>query len=219
MTTFPAETRGDGILYKIPPGARARTAVISIMRAGIRTETVNNIETANNTYDTHSQRRRVMKGILKTILVALVVVLFAPAALAEEAKAGTAKAKPAAKPAALVTMTPDELKWVPNPANADVMMAVVWGDPATGPHAAFHKFKPGFNAGLHSHSADMQIAVVSGTMIAAAEGGPEKKLPPGSFEYQPHSVKHVTKCDTGSGCVIFVVASGKFDLIPAEGKK
>jgi hypothetical protein len=32
-------------------------------------------------------------------------------------------------------------------------------------------------------------------------------------------VKHVTKCDTGSECVIFVVASGKFDLAPAEEKK
>lgn len=162
-----------------------------------------------------------MKGIFRIILVTLVVVLFAPAALAQEAKAGAAKAQPAAKPAALVTMTPDELKWVPNPANADVMMAVVWGDPAKGPHAAFHKFKPGFNAGLHTHSANMEIAVISGTLIAGTEGGPERKLPPGSFEYQPHGVKHVTKCDTASasGCVIFVVASGKFDLVPAEGKK
>jgi anti-sigma factor ChrR (cupin superfamily) len=159
-----------------------------------------------------------MKGILRTILVALVAGLFAPAALADEAKAGAAKAKPAAKPA-LVTMAPADLKWVPNPANAEVTMAVVWGDPAKGPHAAFHKFKPGFNAGLHTHSANMQIAVISGTLIAGTEGGPEKKLPPGSFEYQPHGVKHVTKCDTGSECVIFVVASGKFDLAPAEEKK
>jgi quercetin dioxygenase-like cupin family protein len=163
----------------------------------------------------------VMKGIFRTILVTLVIVLFAPAALAEEAKAGAAKAKPAAKPASLVTTTPDELKWVANPANAEVLMAVVWGDPSKGPHAAFHKFKPGFDAGLHTHSANMQIAVISGTLIAGTEGGPEKKLPPGSFEYQPHTVKHTTKCDAASagGCVIFVSASGKFDLVPAEGKK
>jgi hypothetical protein len=162
-----------------------------------------------------------MKGILRTILVALVVVLFAPATLAEEAKSGAAKAKPAPKAAALVTMAPDDLKWVPNPANAEVMMAVVWGDPATGPHAAFHKFKPGWAAPLHTHSADLQIAVVSGTMIAGTAGGPEKKLPSGSYEYQPHTVKHTTKCDSGSagGCVIFTVANGKFDLIPAEEKK
>ena len=162
-----------------------------------------------------------MKDILKTILVALVVVLFAPAALAEEAKAGPTKAKPAAKAAALVTKTPDELKWVANPANADVQMAVLWGDPAKGAHGAFHKFKAGFTAPLHTHSSDIHFAVVSGTMIAGTEGGPEKKLPPGSYEYEPHTVKHVTKCDAGSagGCVIFAVVSGKFDLIPAEEKK
>jgi quercetin dioxygenase-like cupin family protein len=160
-----------------------------------------------------------MKRILRTFLAALVVVLVAPAALAGEAKAGTPKAKTAAKAGTLVTMTPGELKWVANPANADVSMAVVWGDPAKGPHGAFHKFKPGFDAGLHTHSADMRIVVVSGTLIAGTEGGPEKKLPPGSYEYQPHSVKHVTKCDTGSECVIFVMANGKFDLVPAEGKK
>ena len=160
-----------------------------------------------------------MKSILRNILVALAVALFAQAALAEEAKAGAPKVKHAATPAKLVTMTPDELKWVANPANADVSMAVVWGDPMKGAHGAFHKFKPGFNAGLHTHSADMKLVVVSGTMITATEGGPEKKLPPGSYEYQPHGVKHVTKCDTGSECVIFVVASGKFDLTPAEGKK
>lgn len=156
-----------------------------------------------------------MKVIFRIVLATLVVVLFAPAALAEEAKAGAAKAKSAA----LVTITPDELKWVPNPANADVMMAVVWGDPAKGHHGAFHKFKAGFSAGLHSHSSDMHIAVISGTIIAGPEGGPEKKLPPGSYEYQPHGVKHVTKCDAASDCVIFVVSSGKFDLTPAEAPK
>ena len=160
-----------------------------------------------------------MKVSFRTILVAFVVAFLTPAAFAEEAKAGAAKAKPAAKPAALVTMAPDDLKWVPNPANAEVMMAVVKGDPAKGAHAAFHKFKPGFDAGLHSHSSDFNIAVISGTLIAGPEGGPEKKLPAGSFEYQPHGVKHTTKCDMGSECVIFVVASAKFDLLPAEAPK
>ena len=163
-----------------------------------------------------------MKALFKGILVACVVALFAPGALAEEAKAGAAKAKPAAKPAHLVTMTPDQLKWVSNPgAPDDVMMAVVRGNSEKGAHAAFHKFKAGFKAPLHTHSSDVQFAVVSGTMIEATEGGPEKKLPPGSYVYQPHTVKHTTACDSGSadGCVIFAVVSGKFDLIPAEEKK
>jgi hypothetical protein len=70
------------------------------------------------------------------------------------------------------------------------MMAVVWGDPAKGPHAAFHKFKPGFTAPLHTHSSDMHVAVVSGTIITGTEGGPEKKLPPGSYEYRAKKGEH-----------------------------
>ncbi len=149
-----------------------------------------------------------MKGILKIAGLALALVLFHPAVLAKGTKTAT-----------IVTKTPDQLKWVANPANADVSMAVVWGNPAKGPHGAFHKFKAGFDAGLHTHSSDMRIAVISGTLIAGTEGGPEIKLPPGSYEFQPHGVKHVTKCDPASECVIFVVSSGKFDLIPADAKK
>ncbi len=160
-----------------------------------------------------------MRRIFGTLLPALVVVLVAPVTYASEAKAGTPRARTGAKAATLVTMTPGDLKWVANPETADVQMAVLWGDPARGPHGAFHKFKPGFNAGLHTHSADLRLAVVSGTLIEATEGGPERKLPPGSYVYQPHTVKHVTKCDAGSECVVFVVANGKFDLLPAEKKE
>jgi Domain of unknown function (DUF4437) len=160
-----------------------------------------------------------MKVLLRRVLVACSLLFFASSAFADDAKTASPKAKPATRHAELVTMAAGDLKWVANPANADVMMAVLWGDPAKGPHGAFHKFKPGFSAGLHSHSSDMRIAVVSGTLIAGAEGAPEKKLPAGSYEFQPHGVKHVTKCDAASECVIFVVSSGKFDLTPADAPK
>jgi quercetin dioxygenase-like cupin family protein len=160
-----------------------------------------------------------MKVLIRGVLTACSLLFLAPAALADDPKPVAPKAKPAAGPAGLVITTPDQLKWVANPANADVSMAVLWGDPAKGAHGAFHKFKAGFDAGLHSHSADMKLVVVSGTVIASPEGGPEKKLPAGSYEFQPHGVKHVTKCDPASDCVIFVVASGKFDLMPAEAPK
>ena len=160
-----------------------------------------------------------MKVLIRGVLAACSLLILAPAALADEAKAAAPKAKPATRSAAMVVTTPDQLKWIPNPANADVSMAVLWGDPAKGAHGAFHKFKAGFDAGLHSHSADIKLVVVSGTLITATEGGPEKKLPAGSYEFQPHGVKHVTKCDPASDCVIFAVASGKFDLTPAEAPK
>lgn len=41
----------------------------------------------------------------------------------------------------------------------------------------------------------------------------------GSYEFQPHGVKHTTKCDPASECLIFAVSSGKFDFKPAEAAK
>jgi quercetin dioxygenase-like cupin family protein len=156
-----------------------------------------------------------MKTLFRGALLSCALLSVASLALAKNANAAAAKAKPAG----IVMTTPADLKWVVNPANADVSMAVLWGDPAKGAHGAFHKFKAGFDAGVHSHSSDMRLVVVSGTIIAGAAGGPEKKLPAGSYEYQQHGAKHVTKCDAASECVIFVVSSGKFDIIPADAPK
>lgn len=151
-----------------------------------------------------------MKIVLRGILAACALALLAPAGLADDAKA---------KSAAFVTMAPDDLKWVPNPANADVQMAVLWGDPVKGAHGAFHKFKAGLVVGLHSHPSDHRIAVISGTLLEGPEGGPEKRLPAGSYVFQPHGVKHTTACDAASECLIFVTASGPFGLTPAEAPK
>lgn len=122
----------------------------------------------------------------------------------------------AAAPAKPVTLTPDQLKWVPNPAATGVMMATVWGDPAKGPFGAFNKFVPGFTAPLHTHTANLRIVVISGTMAMAGADGKEMKLPPGSFYTQPNTFPHVTKCLAGSDCVTYVEADGKWDLKPVE---
>jgi len=156
-----------------------------------------------------------MRILSRSALALCTCLAVASPALAADKKPAATKAKPA-----LVTMSPDELTWTPNPAAPDqVSMATVWGDPAKGPHGAFHKFKAGFTAPLHSHSSDIRFAVVSGTMTLASEGGSAKKLPVGSYAFQPHGVKHVTGCEAGSDCVIFAVAAGKFDFIAADAKK
>lgn len=157
-----------------------------------------------------------MTGVYRNagaILICLAVP--ATALCADAARASGARA--AAK--AAVTVTPDQLKWVPNPGAAEVKTATAWGDPAKGPHGAFHKFPAGFTAPLHTHSADLRIVVISGTMAMAGEDGKETTLPAGSYFYQPHTYRHVTKCEPGSECLAFIVANGKFDLKPVAEKK
>ena len=156
-----------------------------------------------------------MKRFSKIALATLICLAVPAAAL------HAADAKPAAKPAVkkAVTMTPDQLKWVPNPDAPGAMTATAWGNPDKGPHGAFHKFPAGFIAPLHTHSSDLRIVVISGTMAMAGEDGKETQLPAGSYFYQPNTYKHVTKCEAGSECVAFVMASGKFDIKMVGAKK
>src|SRR5438105_14933042 len=41
-----------------------------------------------------------------------------------------------------------------------VSSSVVWGDTATGPFGGFTMFRPGFDAGMHTHTADVLVVVV-----------------------------------------------------------
>lgn len=125
------------------------------------------------------------------------------------------QAHEAMKPTAL---TPDQLKWVANPVAPGVMTAVVWGDPATGAHGAFHKFVPGFKAPLHTHTSNNKIVVISGTMAMIGEDGKEMKFPAGSFYTQSNTVKHVTRCLEDAPCLVYLEGDAKWDLKPVAAK-
>ena len=127
----------------------------------------------------------------------------------------TAK-KPAAASAAKATLVAvEELKWVDVP-NTPAKMATVKGDSAKGAHASFIKLPGGFSAPLHSHTADHHVAVVSGTLVMTPEGATAKKLGPGSWFEYTGKMKHVTTCDAGADCVLFIVSKGAWDLVHAE---
>ncbi len=127
------------------------------------------------------------------------------------AEKGKAAPKPAGKKA--VFMPAGDMKWAETPgAPPDVKGVTLWGDPAKGPYGGIQKFPPGFSAPLHTHSSDMHAVVISGTFLVGPEGGPENRLPAGSYEFIPSTYKHTTKCDTGSECVVFVETKGKFDV-------
>ena len=132
---------------------------------------------------------------------------------------GGGEAKAANKPKTPVTMTPEQMKWVPNASAPGVWTAVAWGDPDKGPHGAFHKFNPGFAAPLHTHTANTRIVVLSGTMVMVSADGKEMKFPAGSYYEQPNTYKHVTKCEAGSECLVYLTADAKWDMKPVETSK
>lgn len=151
---------------------------------------------------------------------ALFLLVVAVAARAEEASAAKGKGHARAGARKAVLRSAEEMKWADVPgAPPGVKQAVLWGDPAKGAFGALQKFVPGFSAPLHTHSSDLSVVVISGTMIDGPEGGPEKKLPAGSYLFLPSTYKHTTRCDAGSECVFFVEAKGKFDVKMVGEKK
>ena len=77
--------------------------------------------------------------------------------------------------------------------------ATIWGDPDKGPHATFTKFKPGYDAGMHTHTNDVSIVVIKGAYL-----------------HIPGGHKHWSGGDKTEGALFYTEGSGKFDLIPAK---
>lgn len=156
------------------------------------------------------------------ILAVIVSFLVAAAVLAQGA--GEAKAKAAPKKAAgkaAVIWPSGDLKWTDmTPGPPGVKVVDLWGDHTKGAYGAMIKFPAGTTAPLHTHTHDMRIAVVSGTLIHGPDGKPEVRLGPGSYLMQPGGTyRHTTTCDKASECVFFAESSGKFDIkMVDEGK-
>ena len=102
-----------------------------------------------------------------------------------------------------------------NPTGARI--AVLRGDPATGPSTMLMQFGKG-TPRLHVHSSDYQLVVLEGTMKHWAAGQTEGDTPPlerGSYWYQPGNDAHADSCLTES-CLMFISWDGKRDGRLAE---
>jgi anti-sigma factor ChrR (cupin superfamily) len=153
----------------------------------------------------NEEKTMLLKAAVCSTLVALATVSAAAQAAAQTPPAAAPKAN---------LVAAGELKWVDVP-DTPAKMATVKGDAAKGPHASFIKLPAGFSAPLHNHSADHQVAVAAGTLTMTPEGGTAKKLGPGSWFEFTGKKKHVTTCDAGADCVLFIVATAAWDLVPA----
>jgi quercetin dioxygenase-like cupin family protein len=96
-----------------------------------------------------------------------------------------------------------------------VSMAVLWGDPNTGPHGTFTKFAPGYDAGTHTHTSDVWLVVIKGAYLYKDDAG-KKRVGPGDFIRIPGGHKHWSGGDKTEGTLFYQEGSGKFDLIVAK---
>jgi hypothetical protein len=96
-------------------------------------------------------------------------------------------------------------------------LAVLWGDPRTGPSAMHIRLRKG-PVPMHVHSSDYHLVVVQGTMKHWGPNETEdqvRPLGPGSYWFQPGNAAHAESC-LSETCVAFAVWAGRLDGRPAE---
>ena len=96
-----------------------------------------------------------------------------------------------------------------------VSSSVAWGDTANGPFGGFTRFRPGYDAGMHTHTADVLLVVLRGAYLYRDDAG-AKRVGPGDFIRIPGGHKHWSGGDRKEGALFYQETFGKFDLIPAK---
>ena len=147
-----------------------------------------------------------MNNLRRTVFAVTFALAVGAIATSADAKQGVAVLTPST-----------DIKWADVPGFPGLQMAAVQGDPAKGPHHSMLKFKSGFEAPVHHHSADHYGTVVTGTLVLISDGR-EVRLPAGSYFAFTGKMPHATKCEAGSDCVLAIDARGKWDVVPAGGK-
>jgi len=140
-------------------------------------------------------------------------------ALVLAAVAGLSYAAGAAKGKAPVNMSASDLKWDPYAPGVPLQVAKLWGDRTKGgEYGMLLKLPPGFEAGMHSHTADYEAVLVQGTWIHTNDGDTSapKENTPGSFVFQPGKQNHNDICKSKTDCILFVHQHAKGDFIPAK---
>jgi quercetin dioxygenase-like cupin family protein len=97
-------------------------------------------------------------------------------------------------------------------------VAVLWGDPDSGPSAMLLEV-PGGGGRLHLHRSTYHLVVLEGAMKHWAEGESEadaQLLEPGSYWFQPGGAAHGDSC-LAERCLMFVQWEGARDAILAPG--
>jgi uncharacterized RmlC-like cupin family protein len=150
-----------------------------------------------------------MKGILRTILAAPITVIAMAAALFLTQAAGADEAR---KASAIAT---DALKWEELSAKgAGVKIATVSGEHIKGAWAGFVKFPAGSKSGVHTHSSDFKIVVVSGTFHYGDTPETERSYGAGSYVFIPANLPHSNS--QPEGALLYGEQPGKFDSNPVK---
>lgn len=121
-----------------------------------------------------------------------------------------------AAPSGAVAVSSEDLVWrnvtAPDGTPTGLRTVDLWGQATKGAHGSLTKFPAALAEHLHTHSLDLRVVVVAGTMAFSIDGRETKDLGPGSFVTIPAGVRHFAICRPASPCEVFLEQSGAMDV-------
>jgi mannose-6-phosphate isomerase-like protein (cupin superfamily) len=96
--------------------------------------------------------------------------------------------------------------------------AIETGDPTTGPSTLILKAPSGCVVPWHSHTADEQLIVVSGAVLAEMTDHAPTRLGPGGFAMMGSHMAHQFSCQGRSACLMFVAFDRPYDIFWGKGR-
>ncbi len=120
-------------------------------------------------------------------------------------------------PTSHTTRPLDEQHWFAvDPNNPDSpTMAVLWGDPMSGPFGALLKVPAGFESPMHRHSNDERVVVLTGRSVHWTDSESREDAPvmaAGDFMTMSASTNHVSAATDDEDCLEFITMDGPFDF-------
>lgn len=110
------------------------------------------------------------------------------------------------------------LKWSPCPPifPKGCEVAVLRGDPTSGPSDVFLRVTPNYTLPLHWHTSPEHMILISGKLEVTYEGQKTSVLRAGTYAYGPAKAKHDARCGNTGPCVLFIAFESPIDATLAE---
>ena len=154
---------------------------------------------------------------------AVVALLIAPAARADDPKNKPAKKEPAKKPmtekmemGGAIFMTPDTIQWGDAPPDLPKggKMAVLYGDPTkAGTFTVRLKAPDGYKIPPHWHTNDENLTIISGTLqmyMGDTMKSEPHQLSTGSYHFLPGKMHHAAQ--TKGETIVQITGAGPLDI-------
>jgi quercetin dioxygenase-like cupin family protein len=145
-----------------------------------------------------------MKQKTNWIPAACLAVFISGAALAKDSATGSIK------PLLSVKFSPDnDVKCL--------LSAVETGDPTTGRSTLILKASPGCVVPWHFHTAEEQLIIISGTVLAEMTDHQPTRLRRGGFAMMAGHMPHQFTCQGKSACLMVVAFDRAYDIFWGKG--